>query len=88
MYDYCLLDDYKNNISKNDFINKSKEFYNNLSKIYSSTGDIFPNSITQYRENYYIVRYISYDDNGNEEESYLGIALSPSNKKYYIWYLE
>lgn len=88
IYDYCLLIDYKNSINKKDFINTSKYFYDNVSKKYSSTGDILPDSITQYRENYYIVRYITYDENANEEESYLGIALSPSNKKYYIWYLE
>lgn len=87
IYNYCLYSEYKKTISKKEFIEKSSDFYNNVSKIYYNNGDIIPDAITQYRNNFYLIKYVV-DDGDNSIESYLGIALDVDNQKYYIWYLE
>ena len=87
IYNYCLTSSYKNSISRRDFINKSKEFNEKVGIMISTNVDIVPDSITQYVDNYYLVKYVINDDNGTQE-AYLGIVLDSSTKKYYIWYLE
>lgn len=87
IYNYCLYSEYKKTISKKEFIEKSSDFYNNVSKIYYNNCDIIPDAITQYRNNFYLIKYVV-DDGDNSIESYLGIALDVDNQKYYIWYLE
>ena len=87
LYKYCLYSEYKDSISKNKFCEKAKDFYTRLSYKLNTDLEIVPDSITEYREEFYLLKFISYN---NEEEfvSYLGIALDSDTKKFYIWYLE
>lgn len=87
IYEFALYSEYKNSVSKKEFVNKSQEFYNKLISIDPVNQNFVPYNITQYKGDFYLVKY-NYTVNDSTFECYLGIALSSSENKYYIWYVE
>lgn len=87
IYASCLYDEYKRSISKSDFINASNNFYSKLTNDNSVESNYIPYNITQFKGDFYLVRY-NYDIDNSTSECYLGIALSSSENKYYIWFVE
>lgn len=92
IYNSCIYNEYRSYISKTEFINKSHSFYNKLVEANGYSNMYIPDNIVNYKDNFYILRYVySFDNNENKSEEiecYLGIALDTTKSKYYIWYIE
>ena len=87
LYDECLTDEYKSNISKSDFTEKYNQALDKVNSLKSINGELFSDKITMDNDGYYILRF-SDDFEENEFKLYLGISLDVNNKKYYVWYLQ
>ena len=87
IYNYCLTDEYKNNVSKSEFKSKYRQVLEKVNRIRGIYKDIVPSSIVVDSDGYYILIY-SYTIDNENVELYIGVAINESVKKYYIWYLE
>ena len=87
VYNGVLTNEYKKSIKKKKFKERIEEFTNKINLISENNLSLIPDSITEYKENYYLVRYES-SVNDKENNMYLGIMLDSSRQKYYIWYVE
>lgn len=87
LYDECLTDEYKSNISKSDFTEKYNQALDKVNSLKSINGELFPEKITMDKYGYYILKF-SNNVEENVIDLYMGISLDTNNKKYYIWYLQ
>lgn len=87
LYDECLTDEYKSNISKSDFTEKYNQALDKVNSLRSINGELFPDKISIDEYGYYILKF-SNNTEETEIELYMGISLDTSNHKYYIWYLQ
>lgn len=87
IYNTFLENEYKKNISKGKFEKEVEELVSNVKKVNENNFSLIPKNITEYKENYYLVKY---EFKFDEEllEIYIGIMLDDIDKQYYIWYLE
>ena len=87
IYQDVLYSEYRDFISKGKFKNSVAIFKEKVNKIKSNNGQLIPESILKYKENFYIVEY-SYIANDENISIWLGITLDKIDKLYYIWYIE
>lgn len=87
IYKECLTQEYRKNISKNEFKVIYNQIIEKVDKIKLVEGEFIPESITVDSNGDYILKYSNKIDE-NEIDVYIGLKINDTTKKYYVWYLE
>lgn len=87
-YNATVYNEFKDIYSEKKYFKLLKDVYSNIGKSANANGDIIPEGIVRFIDNYYIMRYSYVNENGENIYSYIGICLDTIKMKYYIWYLE
>lgn len=87
VYKYIVTSNFSKDYSQKKLFELFKSVYQKIGKSSNANGDVLPDGIVRYNEDYYILRY-SYMENDILVNSYIGVYLDTLNNKYYIWYLE
>lgn len=86
-YNIVISDEYRNMYSKRKMFDKTKSFSDKARYCETDGDEFIPAGITNYYNNFYIIKYSSVIDETNYD-SYIGIYLDSQYKKYYVWYIE
>lgn len=87
-YEGCVYNLFKKKFSEKKYFELIKNVYTNISKSVNVNGDIVPDNILCYKDDFYILKYSYIDEENTTINSYVGLCLDTLNKKFYIWYLE
>lgn len=87
VYETIVTTELKKNISKSEFIKLYTKAVERINNEKTKTVTLVPENISTDGLGKYIIKY-SCDNNGKNQNIFLGIILNQNSQKYYVWELE